>query len=316
MTCTRTAGIMPAVPRSVPERVDLVPGLRPDDPVGRDVLRLLEGLDAGLGLRPEDAVDAADVPAAERDPLLRAAHGVAGRAAAQDRLVLIGLVDVQPGDRADDPVDVDLLVALELLDRGLRLGSELAVHRAHVVPEPLERDLQLADHLARGAPAQRRFCHASRPFVVVACRSAREHAADERAPRDRAHDAVDGDAERLLKAAHRGVGLRTEDAIDRESLGGVAGEVAELELLLHAADGVALAALVHLDDDLRPGLRPDDPVDPDAGGLLHGPDRGLGSGTEDAVGGDALPVRAEQVLQRLDRVALVAAADDRPGLDA
>jgi hypothetical protein len=49
--------------------------------------------------------------------------------------------------------------------------------------------------------------------------------------------------EGLLEAADGGVGLGAEDFVDRQSLAGVAGQVAELELLLDPADGVAPGCL-------------------------------------------------------------------------
>src|SRR5262245_49806892 len=91
----------------------------------------------------------------------------------------------------------------------------------------------------------------------------REHAADQRLPGDRPDDAVDGDrrdvlVQGLLEAADGRVGLGTEDPVDLEALAGVAGQVAELELLLDPADGVAQAALAHGDDQRRPGVGTDD----------------------------------------------------------
>ena len=54
--------------------------------------------------------------------------------------------------------------------------------------------------------------------------------------------------EGLLKTAHRGVRDRSEDPVDLRPVAGIAGQVAELELLLHAFDRVALASLFDLDD--------------------------------------------------------------------
>ena len=64
-----------------------------------------------------------------------------------------------------------------------------------------------------------------------------------------------------LTCAHRGLGLRPEDAVDLRSLARVAGEIAELELLLQAPHRVALAAPPDRHDQRPPGGRPDDPVD-------------------------------------------------------
>ena len=53
---------------------------------------------------------------------------------------------------------------------------------------------------------------------------------------------VDVERERILKAPHRAVRLRPEDAVHLKSFTGVAGLVTELELLLRLADCVAAAA--------------------------------------------------------------------------
>src|SRR6266542_4194138 len=123
------------------------------------------------------------------------------------------------------------------------------------------------------------------------------HPADQPLPGDRADDAVDGDrghvlVERLLEGAHRGLGLRAEDPVDLQALARVAGQVAELELLLHPANGVAGAAPPDGDDQRPPGGR-----------------------AEDAVDGDAVAARPEQVLQGLDGVLLVTLADQWPRAD-
>jgi hypothetical protein len=56
----------------------------------------------------------------------------------------------------------------------------------------------------------------------------------------------------LLEAADGGVGLGPEDPVDGQARVRVAGQVAELELLLHPADRVALTALPDRDDQRRP----------------------------------------------------------------
>jgi hypothetical protein len=94
--------------------------------------------------------------------------------------------------------------------------------------------------------------------------------------------------EGLLEAPDGGVGLGAEDPVDLQAFAGVAGEVAELELLLDPPDGVALAALLDGDDQRRPGVGADNPVDGQALLLLEGPDGGVGVGSEDAVCGDVV----------------------------
>ena len=69
-----------------------------------------------------------------------------------------------------------------------------------------------------------------------------EHSADQGLPGDGADDAVDGDrrdvlVEGLLEAADGGVGLGPEDPVDLQALVWVAGQVAELELLLDPRTG-------------------------------------------------------------------------------
>src|SRR5512132_30974 len=154
----------------------------------------------------------------------------------------------------------------------------------------------------------------------AAGRLEREHAADQRPPGDGADDAVDRDrgdvlVQGLLEAPHGGVGLGTEDPVDLEPLARVAGQVPELELLLHPAHRVPLAALLDRDDQGRPGVGADDPVDGQALLLLEGADGGLGQGTEDPVDGDAVAAGPEQVLEGLDGMVLVALADQREGKD-
>ena len=56
----------------------------------------------------------------------------------------------------------------------------------------------------------------------------------------------------LLKATHRSVCHWSEDPVDLGPVGGIAGQVAELELLLHAPDRVALASLLDLHDNAPP----------------------------------------------------------------
>src|SRR5690348_2120190 len=150
--------------------------------------------------------------------------------------------------------------------------------------------------------------------------SAREHSADQSLPGDGADDAVDGDrrdllVQGLLEAADGGVGLWPEDPVDLQALIRVAGQVAELELLLDPADGVALAALLDRDDQRRPGGGADDAVDGQALLLLEGADGGVGGRAEDAVHSDVVAPGPEQVLQGLDGMMLGTLADERPWAD-
>src|SRR5207302_4658687 len=148
-------------------------------------------------------------------------------------------------------------------------------------------------------------------------RSEGEHSADQGLPGDEADDAVDGDrqdvqVQGLLEAADGGVGLGPEDPVDPQARARVAGQVAELELLLDPADGVALAALPDRDDQGRPGDGAGDAVDGQALLLLEAADGGVGAGPEDAVRGEVAAAGPEQVLQGLDGMLLVTLADERP----
>src|SRR4051794_1351029 len=145
--------------------------------------------------------------------------------------------------------------------------------------------------------------------------SEREHPADQRAPGDRADDAVDSDAEGLLEAPDGLVGLGPEDPVDLDALRRIAGQVAELELHLDAADGVAGAAAPDRDDDGGPRLRTDDPVGRESAARLHGAHGGLRHRPEHAVHRDVVSVGPKELLQRQDRVALVAVPADGPRLD-
>ena len=59
-----------------------------------------------------------------------------------------GLVDVAPGRRADDAVHREAALLLVGLDRRLGLRAEVAVDRARVVAQRLQRLLELADRVA------------------------------------------------------------------------------------------------------------------------------------------------------------------------
>src|SRR6185295_8341370 len=115
-----------------------------------------------------------------------------------------------------------------------------------------------------------------------------------------------------LEAAYGRIGFRSEDAVDRQSLRRVAGEVAELELLLHATHGVALRALPDLDDQRTPGLRADDAVHPEALVVLERADRAVGLRPEVAVDRHRFAARPQQVLQGRYRMFLGALADLGP----
>src|SRR6185437_13288254 len=98
------------------------------------------------------------------------------------------------------------------------------------------------------ASAQSSDMNAGQVHAGRGCQLKGEHSADQGPPGDGADDTVDGDGrdvlvECLLEAADGGVSLGPEDPVDLHALARVPRLVAELELLLHAADGVALVAL-------------------------------------------------------------------------
>src|SRR5665647_2058763 len=102
-------------------------------------------------------------------------------------------------------------------------------------------------------------------------------------------DCRDVSVQGLLEATDRGIRLRSKDPVDRKSLTWVTRQVAELEFLLHPADRISGTALADRDDQRAPGV-----------------------GANDAVNGDAVPSRTKEVLQRADRMPLVALADQWP----
>src|SRR5262249_7794644 len=108
------------------------------------------------------------------------------------------------------------------------------------------------------------------------------------------------------------VSLGPEDPVD---LHRIAGQPAELELLLDATDGVALAAPLDRDDQRRPGVGADDAVDGQALVLLEGADGGVGLRPEDPVHGDVMAAGPEQGLQGLDGMPPVTLTDERPWTD-
>jgi hypothetical protein len=65
---------------------------------------LLQIFDRRLGLGAVTSIDTADVKSNEAHPLLRPTDWKASRPDTQNGLALIGLVDVDPGDLADNPV--------------------------------------------------------------------------------------------------------------------------------------------------------------------------------------------------------------------
>src|SRR5580765_3821319 len=108
----------------------------------------------------------------------------------------------------------------------------------------------------------------SRPRASVTSASraglAGEHAADQRTPGDRTHDAVVGGSDGLLKTADERLCPCAEDAVNLHRRCLAARLVVELDHLLHPAHRVARAASLHLHDQSRPRRRPDDPVGAEA----------------------------------------------------
>src|SRR5919199_3176479 len=120
----------------------------------------------------------------------------------------------------------------------------------------------------------------------------------------------------MLESPHRTVGLRPKDPVHLEPLAGVARQVTELELLLNAANGVAVAAFLDLDEKSRPRVRTDAAVRGQAMACLESLHGGLGSWTEHAIDHDTVPARPQQILEGLYWVAVVAVLDHWPRADA
>src|SRR4051812_18875788 len=93
--------------------VDHGPGLRADDPVDRKARSLLEIPHRRFGLRAEAPVDASGIEADGAHPALKTAHRETGRSEPENRLALVGFVDVDPRHPTDDAVGRDLPLRLE-----------------------------------------------------------------------------------------------------------------------------------------------------------------------------------------------------------
>src|SRR5205085_11375016 len=85
----------------------------------------------------------------------------------------------------------------------------------------------------------------------------REIAIDQMDPGLRSDDPVNGQAEQRLERPHGVIGDRPEDAVD----GDMVAITPAVDLTLYGANGITVTSLPHLDDQLGPGLRSDDPVD-------------------------------------------------------
>jgi hypothetical protein len=79
------------------------------------------------------------------------------------------------------------------------------------------------------------------------------------APGFRSDDPVNREAEQGLERPHGFVGFATKDTVDRD----MRTVTPTVDLTLNGADGLAAFSLPHLDDQLRPSLLTDDPVDAD-----------------------------------------------------
>jgi hypothetical protein len=145
--------------------------------------------------------------------------------------------------------------------------------------------------------------------------SERKHSAHEGAPCDRADDAVDRNSDRLLEPAHGCVRLRAEDAVDLDAAAWVAGQVAELELLLDGAYGIAGSAAPDGDNERLPRLWPDESIDGESLVGLKGAHRRLRAPAEDPVDDHVLPMGAQQLLDRLHGMVPSAVPDERPRQD-
>ena len=117
----------------------------------------------------------------------------------------------------------------------------------------------------------------------------------------------------MLEAPDGAVRLRPKVPVHLEALAGVAGQVPELELLLHTPNRITVATFLDGDHESSPRLWTNDPGCAQAFARLKGFDGGLCFGTEHAIDSDGVATRPQQVLQGLDGVVLVAVLDHGPG---
>src|SRR5258708_12145028 len=106
-----------------------------------------------------------------------------------------------------------------------------------------------------------------------------EIAVDQMDPGLLSDDPVNRQAEQRLEFPHGVIGVRAEDAVD-DDIGAV---TAAVDLTLNGAHGVTVTSLLHLDDQLGPGLRPDYPVDTQPARRLKGLHGGLRQRTQDTI---------------------------------
>src|SRR3954451_18416242 len=116
----------------------------------------------------------------------------------------------------------------------------------------------------------------------------------------------------MLKAAHGGIGLRSEGSVDLETLVGIAGSIAELKFLLHAPHRVAAIAAFDLEDQRHPRLRVDDAIAGEALAGLERLCRGRGQRTEHAVDRNLVAAPTQQKFQCLAGVPLMSDLDGGP----
>src|SRR5262245_33997215 len=249
-------------------------------------------------------------------------------------MALVSFINVEPRHSANHSIGRDFPRLLKLLDRALSFRSEDTINGPGIVSQGLEGLLQVLRGGVIRSLLQYRFCHcvpSPRDInpdwrVVSASRSPkppleRKHSTDQGLPGNRTNDSVcfygrNVERKGLLKPTHRSLCLWSEDPIDLGPITGIARQVAELELLLHSSNRVALTSLFDLHDKSRPRYGTDNPVGPQPMVCLKRFHRGSGLRTEHAVDDDAMPARPQQILQRFYRVPIGAALDHRPRADA
>ena len=131
---------------------------------------------------------------------------------------------------------------------------------------------------------------------------------DQVVPGLRSDDPVNQQAEQLLERPHGASGDGAEDAVD----GDLVAVTAAAELTLNGAHGVTATSLLHLDDQLGPGLLPDDPVGGQPARRLKGLYGGLRQRTEDTVDPRRVAVCPHQELDRPDVLTLGSLLLHRP----
>jgi hypothetical protein len=119
----------------------------------------------------------------------------------------------------------------------------------------------------------------------------------------------------VLKGAHGSIGLGAKIPIYLDAFTGIARQVSELELFLHASDGITSTAPSDLNDESHPRLLIQYPSSGQALARLKGLYGGVSCWTKHSIDRDMLATRPQQKLQCLYRMSLIPVLDDGPRAD-